>query len=92
MLMVSVATPAVQHILQRTGVLCRFGDVLASFLILQKVTPVTHSVGNCVKRVVCTLTNPNVQPSVYPLDALLFICRPSFRKHAFGVAVKNTRV
>jgi hypothetical protein len=32
---------------------CRFGDVLASFLILQKVNPVTHSVGNCVKRVVC---------------------------------------
>ncbi|CAG9466840.1 unnamed protein product [Pedinophyceae sp. YPF-701] len=31
---------------------CRFVDVLASFAILQRVTPVTHSVGNCVKRVV----------------------------------------
>jgi solute carrier family 35 protein E1 len=32
--------------------LCRFGDVLVSYAILSKVTPVTHSVGNCLKRVI----------------------------------------
>ena len=32
--------------------LCRFGDVLTSYALLAKVIPVTHSVGNCVKRVV----------------------------------------
>lgn len=32
--------------------LCRFGDVLVSYAILARVIPVTHSVGNCVKRVV----------------------------------------
>merc|ERR1711920_324798 len=31
---------------------CRFGDVLTSYAILARVIPVTHSVGNCVKRVV----------------------------------------
>jgi len=32
--------------------LCRFGDVLVSYAILAQVTPVTHSVGNCLKRVI----------------------------------------
>ena len=32
--------------------LCRTGDVLVSYAILAKVSPVTHSVGNCLKRVV----------------------------------------
>jgi len=32
--------------------IARFIDVLTSFAILQRVAPVTHSVGNCVKRVV----------------------------------------
>eukprot|EP00894_Picocystis_sp_ML_P002758 jgi/Pico_ML_1/53275/g3847.t1 len=31
--------------------LCRAGDVLVSYLILSRVSPVTHSVGNCIKRV-----------------------------------------
>mmetsp|Transcript_10901 Transcript_10901/g.19691 ORF Transcript_10901/g.19691 Transcript_10901/m.19691 type:complete len:449 (-) Transcript_10901:258-1604(-) len=34
------------------GGLCRCGDVLASYMILNRVSPVTHSVGNCVKRAV----------------------------------------
>jgi solute carrier family 35, member E1 len=34
------------------GGICRCLDVLASYMILQRVTPVTHSVGNCVKRAV----------------------------------------
>lgn len=38
--------------LQGGCICCRFVDVLSSFLILQMVTPVSHSVGNCVKRVV----------------------------------------
>jgi Triose-phosphate Transporter family len=54
---------------------CRFGDVLASFLVLQRVTPVTHSVGNCVKRVVCLSLSArnevhfigNILPSAYPV-------------------------
>lgn len=32
--------------------LCRFADVLVSYAILAQVTPVTHSVGNCLKRVI----------------------------------------
>lgn len=32
--------------------LCRFGDVLVSYAILAQVSPVTHSVGNCLKRVI----------------------------------------
>lgn len=31
---------------------CRCLDVLSSYLILKRVSPVTHSVGNCVKRAV----------------------------------------
>lgn len=34
------------------GGVCRCLDVLASYMILQRVSPVTHSVGNCVKRAV----------------------------------------
>lgn len=32
--------------------MCRCLDVLSSYIILQRVSPVTHSVGNCVKRAV----------------------------------------
>jgi len=32
--------------------ICRCGDVLASYMILNRVSPVSHSVGNCVKRAV----------------------------------------
>lgn len=35
-----------------TGGVCRCLDVLASYMILKKVSPVTHSIGNCVKRAV----------------------------------------
>ena len=31
---------------------CRTADVLASYALLSRLNPVTHSVGNCVKRVV----------------------------------------
>ncbi|KAA8494026.1 Phosphoenolpyruvate/phosphate translocator 2, chloroplastic [Porphyridium purpureum] len=34
------------------GGLMRCADVLASYMILNRVSPVTHSVGNCVKRAV----------------------------------------
>lgn len=34
------------------GGICRCLDVLSSYMILQRVSPVTHSVGNCVKRAV----------------------------------------
>ncbi len=34
------------------GGACRCLDVLSSYMILQRVSPVTHSVGNCVKRAV----------------------------------------
>lgn len=34
------------------GGVCRCLDVLSSYMILQRVSPVTHSVGNCVKRAV----------------------------------------
>lgn len=34
------------------GGLCRCVDVLSSYMILRRVSPVTHSVGNCVKRAV----------------------------------------
>ena len=50
--------------------ICRFGDVLSSFLILQKVNPVTHSVGNCVKRVV------RARPPTHPL-----CCDVSIKTH-----------
>lgn len=34
------------------GGACRCLDVLTSYMILQRVSPVTHSIGNCVKRAV----------------------------------------
>lgn len=34
------------------GGVCRCVDVLISYMILRKVSPVTHAVGNCVKRAV----------------------------------------
>lgn len=34
------------------GGICRCIDVLSSYMILRRVSPVTHSVGNCVKRAV----------------------------------------
>ncbi len=34
------------------GGICRCMDVLSSYMILKRVSPVTHSVGNCVKRAV----------------------------------------
>ncbi|CDF34216.1 unnamed protein product [Chondrus crispus] len=36
---------------------CRCLDVLSSYMILRKVSPVTHSVGNCVKRAVVIATS-----------------------------------
>ena len=39
-----------QHCLLLTD--CRSHAVQVSYMILQRVTPVTHSVGNCLKRVI----------------------------------------
>lgn len=38
--------------LQAISGVCRCMDVLASYMILKRVSPVTHSIGNCVKRAV----------------------------------------
>ena len=46
----ALATPSVALPLALAG-LARCGDVLVSYAILARVMPVTHSVGNCVKRV-----------------------------------------
>jgi len=42
------------EVLQKTALagVCRTVDVLASYALLSRLNPVTHSVGNCVKRVV----------------------------------------
>ncbi|GAB0491700.1 hypothetical protein MMPV_002955 [Pyropia vietnamensis] len=60
----AAATPAVTKlaagVLPRwlvVGGLCRCADVLASYMILQRVSPVTHSVGNCVKRAVVIVSS-----------------------------------
>lgn len=39
------------------GGICRCLDVLSSYMILQRVSPVTHSVGNCVKRAVVIIVS-----------------------------------
>lgn len=39
------------------GGICRCIDVLSSYMILRRVNPVTHSVGNCVKRAVVITTS-----------------------------------
>lgn len=46
-----MATAVLYKKLGLAGV-CRCLDVLSSYMILQRVSPVTHSVGNCVKRAV----------------------------------------
>lgn len=46
----SMVTPKLLWQIFAAG-LCRAGDVLVSYLILSRVSPVTHSVGNCIKRV-----------------------------------------
>ncbi|KAK1868947.1 hypothetical protein I4F81_011429 [Pyropia yezoensis] len=60
----AAATPAVTKlaagVLPRwlvVGGLCRCADVLASYMILQRVSPVTHSVGNCVKRAIVIVSS-----------------------------------
>lgn len=58
-LLTSATSPAVTGMPTRqllrlllTGGICRCLDVLASYMILKRVSPVTHSIGNCVKRAV----------------------------------------
>lgn len=46
----ALTTPGVALPLILAGI-ARCGDVLVSYAILHRVMPVTHSVGNCVKRV-----------------------------------------
>jgi solute carrier family 35 protein E1 len=49
-----IATVMPWSVVQKTLLagLCRTADVLASYALLSRLNPVTHSVGNCVKRVV----------------------------------------
>ena len=49
----------VTTVVQRTRAagLCFHGYQQVSYMILQRVTPVTHSVGNCVKRVVVIIAS-----------------------------------
>lgn len=46
-----LSTPRLYQMLTVAGI-CRCLDVLSSYMILRRVSPVTHSVGNCVKRAV----------------------------------------
>lgn len=39
------------------GGVCRCVDVLSSYMILKRVSPVTHSIGNCVKRAVVIIAS-----------------------------------
>lgn len=39
------------------GGVCRCVDVLTSYMILKRVSPITHSIGNCVKRAVVIIAS-----------------------------------
>lgn len=54
------------------GVLILFsGNMQVSYMILQRVSPVTHSVGNCVKRVVVIVSSVVFfQTPVSPINSL----------------------
>lgn len=72
------------HVLRHS--VCRFGDVLSSFVILQKVTPVTHSVGNCVKRVVMPLgimTHMRLRSSLANACMTMGHCSVGHRQQSF---------
>lgn len=63
-LLTSAVTPVVTGMPTRqlvrlllTGGVCRCLDVLASYMILKRVSPVTHSIGNCVKRAVVIIAS-----------------------------------
>lgn len=55
-----------------------------SYMILQRVSPVTHSVGNCVKRVVVIVSSVLFfQTPVTPVNALGKIIHLTFAHHRF---------
>lgn len=78
------------------GGVCRCLDVLSSYMILKRVSPVTHSVGNCVKRAVVisfslfffktTMTSLNIIGTAMALTGVLLysLIVSSCKQNSFG--------
>lgn len=78
------------------GGVCRCLDVLSSYMILRRVSPVTHSVGNCVKRAVVivvsifffktTMTYLNIAGTILALSGVFLysIIVSACKQNTFG--------